>query len=137
MMIDKDKLEQRSMTIDILVKELQLKQGRLDKHRDKIHEQQEHLKYKIKRIDELKNEYDELELGLEDKDERIVFLERRLTAAENKIKRFENKTLTILEDEILSMNGKKQLRPANKLPNLKKRKGNGKDRVLENGKWKN
>ena len=43
-------------TINILAQELQIKQKRLDKYRDKIYEQQEYLKHKIKRIDELKEE---------------------------------------------------------------------------------
>ena len=41
-------------TIDILAQELQSKEKRITKMRDKILEQQEYLKYKIRRIDELK-----------------------------------------------------------------------------------
>jgi len=52
----KPKLEQRSETIDILAKELQLKQGRLDKHREKILEQQDVLIHKNQRIAELKDQ---------------------------------------------------------------------------------
>ena len=52
----KPKIAQRNTTIDILAKELQLKQGRLDKHREKILEQQEVLIHKNKRIAELKDQ---------------------------------------------------------------------------------
>ena len=40
-------------TIDILAQELQNKENRITKLREKLLEQQEHLKYKIKRINEL------------------------------------------------------------------------------------
>jgi len=43
-------------TIDILAQELQNKENRISKLREKLLEQQEHLKYKIKRINELKEE---------------------------------------------------------------------------------
>ena len=43
-------------TIDILAQELQNKESRITKLRGKLLEQQEHLKYKIKRINELKEE---------------------------------------------------------------------------------
>ncbi len=56
----KPKTTQRNTTIDILAKELQLKQGRLDKHREKILEQQEVLIHKNKRIAELKEEVETL-----------------------------------------------------------------------------
>jgi len=50
------KLDQRSETIDILAKELQSKQRRLDKFYDKIFEQQDVLIHKNKRIAELKDQ---------------------------------------------------------------------------------
>ena len=52
----KPKLEQRSETIDILAKELQSKQRRLDKFYDKIFEQQDVLIHKNQRIAELKDQ---------------------------------------------------------------------------------
>ena len=50
----KTKLEQRSITIDILAKELEAKEIRVSRMREKMLEQQEHLKYKIRRIDDFK-----------------------------------------------------------------------------------
>lgn len=90
--------------------------------REKILEQQEYLKYKIRRIDQLKNEYDELEFSLEDKDERIAFLERRLTVADSQNKK---KALHIayLEDKTEDLDGEKPLQKA-----TNRKKSNGKIR---------
>ena len=59
----KTKLEQRSITIDILAKELEAKEIRVSRMREKMLEQQEHLKYKIRRIDELKEEIEKWKLA--------------------------------------------------------------------------
>ncbi len=113
-------------TIDILAQELQLKQRRLDKYRDKIYEQQDVLKDKIKRINELKEELKELDgryqeadhyadkfnADLKEKDKEIVGLKAQLRLADNLVKE---------QDEELSYSRGEH--PVQKATNRKKTNG--------------
>ena len=84
-------------TIDILAQELQIKQRRLDKYRDKIYEQQDVLKDKIKRINELKeltaslnDDWKMCDRACDEKQEKISYLEGFVKAKEDKIIRLED-----------------------------------------------
>ena len=132
-------------TIDILAQELQNKENRIAKLREKLLEQQEHLKYKIKRIDELKEKikdlgYDQMaadhfagehKAKLEEKDEEIASLKddwKRCDAACDK-KQLENnhlKTRIKGQDEELSYSRGEH--PLQKAADRKRKKPNGKSK---------
>ena len=85
-MIDEKKLEQRSMTIDILVQELQIKQKRLNKYRDKIYEQQDVLKNKNEHIEFYKREANNLRKELHKVDKKVKKNELHIAYLEDKTK---------------------------------------------------
>jgi len=132
-------------TIDILAQELQIKQRRLDKYRDKIYEQQDVLKDKIKRINELKEEIKELDgkyqeadhfagefkAGLLNKEEEIASLKddwKMCDVACDK-KQFEiirlKKEMSAMAEELSYSRGE---HPLQKAADRKRKKPNGKSK---------
>ena len=127
-------------TIDILAQELQIKQRRLNKYRDKIYEQQDVLKDKIKRINELKEQLKNLDgewqaaahfaleykAKLEEKDEKISYLEGFIKAKEDKIIRLEDE-LKHAKEELSYSRGE---HPIQKAADRKRRNGKSKSRNI-------
>ena len=116
-MIEEEKLEQRSITINILVKELQLKQRRLDKYRDKIYEQQDVLKDKIRRINELKEEVESWKRQADEQQNFRLAGERQHSNQTSTITRLRNQIHALYEQDIA---GEK---PVQKATNRKKTNG--------------
>ena len=125
-MTDEEQLQRRGITIDILAQELQIKQKRLNKYRDKIYEQQEVLKNKNEYIEFYKREASDLRKELHKVDKNFKNNVLQIEHLEDRVRMY--------EDELESLTGEKPLKTTNRLLNLKKKKGNGKNHLLESDK---